>query len=141
MGAEVIEVVERRRRWPVETKLKVLDDVLRSSASISAVADRHGVSRGLVYQWLRQVREGRLAGLSVKPEAAAFAPVRVQPTTSQPATPPQPATGLARSPRAPRRLSTSIEIALANGRVVKVEEGVDPVALAAIVAALDVGDA
>ena len=137
MGAEVIEVVERRRRWPVETKLKVLEEVLRPGASISAVADRHGVSRGLVYQWLRQVREGRLAGLSVKPEAAAFAPVRVQPATSEPPAPP-PATALARSSATPRRRSTFIEIALANGRVVKVEEGVDPAALAAIVAALDV---
>jgi hypothetical protein len=46
-------------------------------------ADRHGVARGLVYQWLRQVREGRMPGLSVnKAEAAAFVPVSIVPEGS-----------------------------------------------------------
>jgi transposase len=47
MGSEIIEVVERRRRWPVEVRLKVLDEVLQPGASVAAVADRHGVARGL----------------------------------------------------------------------------------------------
>ena len=38
MGAEVIEVVERRRRWSTEDKLKVLLDALEPGASIAAVA-------------------------------------------------------------------------------------------------------
>jgi transposase-like protein len=58
MGSEIIEVVERRRRWPVEVRLRILDEVLQPGASIAAVAGRSGVSRGLVYQWLRQVRAG-----------------------------------------------------------------------------------
>jgi transposase-like protein len=77
MGSEIIEVVERRR-WPVEVRLRILDEVLQPGASIAAVADRNGVSRGLVYQWLGQVREGRMRGLTLKPEAApTFATVRV----------------------------------------------------------------
>jgi transposase len=52
MCSEIIEVVERRRRWPIEVRLKVLDEVLQPGASVAAVADRHGVARGLIYQWL-----------------------------------------------------------------------------------------
>src|SRR6185503_12035776 len=83
MGSEVIEVVERRRRWPAEVRLRILDEVLQPGGSVAAVADRHGVVRGLVYQWLRQVREGRMPGLSLKPETAAtFAPVSIVPEGS-----------------------------------------------------------
>src|SRR5262245_30848981 len=136
MGSEVIEVVERRRRWQAEEKLKVLDEVLRPGASVAAVADRYGVARALVYQWIRKVREGQMRGLSLKPDAAAaFAPVKVE----LPA--PAPCTTAARPPIPSRRRSTIIEIALANGRVVKVDEGVDPAALAGIVAALDTPEA
>jgi transposase len=63
MGSEVIEVVERRRRWPAEVRLRILNEAMQPGASVAAVADRHGVARGLVYQWLKQVREGRMAGL------------------------------------------------------------------------------
>ena len=76
MGSEIIEVVERRRRWPVEVRLRILDEVLQPGASVAAVAGRHGLARSLLYQWLRQLREGRMPGLSLKPAAAAtFAPV------------------------------------------------------------------
>jgi hypothetical protein len=34
MGSEIIEVVERRRRWPVEVRLKILDEVLRPGISV-----------------------------------------------------------------------------------------------------------
>ncbi len=40
-----------------------------------------------------------------------------------------------------RRRSVSVEITLANGRVLKVDEGIDASALARIVAALDGGGA
>lgn len=50
MGSQLIEIVERRRRWPVEEKLKILDEVLRPGASVAAVAYRHGVARVLIYQ-------------------------------------------------------------------------------------------
>lgn len=139
MGAEVIEVVERRRRWSTEDKLKVLLDALEPGASIVAVADRHGVSRNLLYTWLRLAREGRMPGLSIGTKAApAFVPVQI---ASAPVVPPAQATPEP-APRqiAPhRRRTSSIEITLSNGRVVKVDECIDTEALARIVAALDGG--
>jgi transposase len=142
MGSQVIEVVERRRRWPVEEKLKILDEVLRPGASVADVADRHGVARALIYQWMRKVREGRMSGLSLKAEAAAiFAPVKVEPAAPAPRADAAPCAVVARPPVSTRKRPTIIEIALGNGRVVKVDEGVDPAALAAIIAALDTPEA
>lgn len=60
MGSEVISVVERRRRWSTEEKLKILMAALEPGASVKAVAERHGAARNLVYQWMRLAREGRL---------------------------------------------------------------------------------
>lgn len=135
MGAEVIEVVERRRRWSTEDKLKVLLDALEPGASIAAVADRHGVSRNLLYTWLRLAREGRMPGLSIGKAAPTFVPVQVanEPVARPGPEPPEPPRQIA----APRRRTSSIEITLANGRVVKVDENIEPQALARIVAVLD----
>ena len=58
MGSEVIEIVERRRSWPTETKLAILLEALEPGATIAATADRHGVARGLVYTWMRLARKG-----------------------------------------------------------------------------------
>jgi hypothetical protein len=46
---------------------------------VAAAADRHGVAHGLVCQWLKQLREGRMPGLSLNKSGAAvaFAAVRV----------------------------------------------------------------
>lgn len=137
MSSEVIAIVERRRRWPPEEKLKILDEVLRPGASVAAISDRHGVSRALVYQWLRHVREGRMLGLSIKPEAATpFAPVRVEVAAPEPPIAPASPPAIAR-PVPPRRRATTVEITLGNGRTIKVDEDIDPTALAHIVAAVD----
>jgi transposase len=132
MGSEIISVVERRRRWPAEEKLKLLNEVLKPGASVAAVADRHGVARGLIYRWLRLVREGRMPGLSMASQLSTpFAPVRIEE-----AAPAQPAPA-ARAVATTRRRLAMIEIALANGRIVKVDESIDPAVLARIAAALD----
>lgn len=137
MGSEVIEVVERRRRWSAEEKLKVLTDALVPGASITAVSDRHGVSRNLIYTWLRLAREGRMRGLPVgaKP-AAAFVPVKIAP--EPPAEPQRCASPSGVDPpRFARRRMSSIEITLTNSRVVKADADIDPEALARIVDVLD----
>lgn len=143
MGSEVIEVVERRRRWSTEHKLTVLMDALEPGASVTAVADRHGVSRNLVYTWLRLAREGRLNGISLSPQPAlTFMPVEVLPQVAPASAPcPSAQSEPARTPPAPRRGPCPVEITLANGRVVKVDESIDAAALARIVAALDAPEA
>jgi transposase len=145
MGSEVIEMVERRRRWPGEIRLRILDEAMQPGASVAAVADRHGVSRGLIYQWLKQVREGRMPELSLRAAGAAvaFAPVRVVSEESDARTRPVPTASLL-PPTQPgsaaptsRRRSGAVEIRLANGRVITVDEGIAPDALARLLAVVD----
>lgn len=161
MRAEVIQPIERRRSWPTELKLKILLEALQPGTTIAATADRHGVARGLVYTWMRAAREGRLPGLSLSDPRQplddtppAFAAVRVDdalppagavaPTAAAPSLrsrpPPQLPTQSPPQPQLPapsRRRMSAVEVTLPNGRVVKVDEGIDANALARLVAALD----
>ena len=79
MNAEVIEIFERRRSWPTETKLRIVAEALEPATTIAATADLHGVPRGLVYSWMRAARQGRLRGL-----ASASAKWADKPTTFMP---------------------------------------------------------
>jgi transposase len=57
---EIISGVERRRRWRVEEKLRIVAEVEQPGASFLEVARRHDLSRGLLWNWRQQVRRGRL---------------------------------------------------------------------------------
>jgi transposase len=133
---EIISTVARRRRWTIEEKVAILDEASQPRASITAVADRHGISRNLIYLWRRQAREGSMPGVTVS-NGAPSSFVAVQVADSADKAPP-PRNVQQRLPAAVgRRRSGLIEIALSNGRVVKVEESIDPATLSRIIAALD----
>lgn len=117
----------RRRKWTAEEKLQILDEALSAGATIAAVAGRRGVSHGLLYHRLRFVREVRLRDIAMnRPSSQAIVSGRDRERWT--------GTG----PIGTGTLST-IEIALANGRVLEIEESFDPAALARVVAALDRG--
>jgi transposase len=135
--SEIISVVERRRRWPSEEKLRIMEEALTPGTMIASVADRNGVCRSLLYTWLRQARSGQLPGISLAaPPAPVFAPVRIAEPVKPSSPPPVPAV----SPTA-RRRSSIVEIVLGNGRVVKVDDSIDPGVLTRLIAALDGGSA
>ncbi len=72
----VVEILggrERRRRWGVEEKLRIVAETHEAGACVRAVAARHDVYPSLLHYWRRQVREGRL----VAAPAARFVAVRV----------------------------------------------------------------
>ncbi len=69
---EIISTVARRRRWTIEEKVAILDEASQPGASITAVADRHGISRNLIYLWRRQAREGVNAGVILHRRAGAI---------------------------------------------------------------------
>jgi len=141
MAAEIISTVERRRPWPDEEKRRILSEALAPGATIAAAADRNGVCRSLLYTWLRLARDGRLPGVSIaKPPAPTFVPVRIEPRANP--QPPEPAPLMAQEARLPassRRGTSVVEIRLANGRSLKVEDSIDPVTLTRLAAALDGG--
>lgn len=57
---------ERRRRWSEEERLRILTEAFSPGASVTDVARRHDVSTGLIYTWLRKLRE---ANAEPMPEA------------------------------------------------------------------------
>ena len=77
MVSERVEVrveAERRRRWSVEEKLRVVRETLESGAVTKVVAERHGISTGLLYTWRKQMLTTAMAGfvpVQVAPEAPA----------------------------------------------------------------------
>ena len=55
---EIITDGGRRRRWPASEKLRIVEETLDETASISIVARRNGVAPNLLYRWRRLMLEG-----------------------------------------------------------------------------------
>lgn len=106
---EIITGVERRRRWRLEDKLRIVAEADAPGASFAAVARRHEVSRGLLWNWRQQVRSGRL----VAEPMPDFVPVRIVPDL-----PDLPSPGPARMP-VPTG-DSRVEITLPDGTCVRV---------------------
>ncbi len=127
---EVVQLIERRRKWPAEEKARIMEEALSPGVTIASVADRHGIARSQVYGWLKKARAGKLPGISLSQAAcASFVPVKIE----QPSAFPSPAVAV--SSRGPG----IVEIGLGNGRSLKVHEEIDPAVLAKLAAALDGG--
>ncbi len=134
---EIITGVERRRRWRLEEKLRIVAEVEQPGASFAAVARRHEVSRGLLWNWRAQVRSGALAPepmpvfmpvqiTSDMPSLGPLAPAHAAPTLPGPGPLPGPAAP------APER----IEIALPDGTCIRVGADVGLAALRRVMAAV-----
>lgn len=122
---EVITGKRRRRRWTPEEKARIVAESFEEGANISEVARRHGVVRGLLTVWRRQVV--RAAGVN----APRFVPVRIDPAGPAPAahgSPPEKAAVAG-------RWLGRIEIEVCGARI-WVEQGVDAAALATVLSAL-----
>ena len=118
----------RRRRWPDETKRRIVAETLEPGASVSVVARRHDVNANQVFTWRRQYRDGLLTGGG---EATAMVPVRIAPgrtalRTKRPVPPPVPA---------PVRPGV-VEIELRGGIRVRIKGAVDGVALREVLSLL-----
>ena len=121
---EIITGVERRRRWRLEEKLRIVAEVEEPGASFAAVARRHEVSRGLLWNWRRQVRRGDLA----REPMPVFVPVRVTPDPPMALPSPGPAAMLVDD--------TRVEITLPDGTCVRVSADVGLASLRRIMAAV-----
>ena len=145
---EVISTVQRRRGWSTEDKVAILDAAFRKGGSVAAAADRFGVSRALIYIWRSRVRDGLMPGVAMTEAGiSAFSAVSLAREATpdvQSLPPPSPAPVnkpcYAKSCDK-RRHCSAIEIRLVNGRTIKTDESIAPEVLAAIIEALDGGDA
>jgi transposase len=133
---EIITGVERRRRLRPEEKLRIVTEAEQPGACFAEVARRHDVSRALLWTWRRQVREGRRRSRG----ADAFLPVQVvaeAPSAGGIVVSCEP--GVGRSRRSPRPAGAEaglIEIALADGTMVRVGRDVGATALRRVLGVL-----
>ncbi len=128
MGIEILNGVERRRRWSEDEKARITQESFAAGAKVSDVARKHGVSRGLIFSWRK---EARVDGFAV-PAAPRLVPVHVAAPSPLPSgvvthepvvqTPPQ-------SARFIGRKSGLIEIDLGGGKRIRVDANVDADAL------------
>ena len=123
---EIITGVERRRRWRLEEKLRIVAEVEEPGASFVAVARRHEVSRGLLWNWRQQVRRGDL----VPEPMPVFVAVQIAPDPPLALPSPNPAT-------VPVQVEdTRVEITLPDGTCVRVRADVGLASLRRIMAAV-----
>ena len=134
--SEVISVVARRRRWTLEQKLALVEEVSRPGASVAAVADGHGVSRSLLFEWRRQVRAGTMPGVVRAEAAATLVPVRIVEDAPRKEAPRPPRPSRVPAERAGKS-AAMVEVVLPNGRVLRVSETIRPGVLGRLAAALD----
>jgi len=128
--SEVNSVISRRRRFTPEQKLALVAEVSKPGVSVAALADRHGVSRSLLFEWRRQVREGLMPGVTRVDGSPAMVPVSV-------VAEPRPKEMLPfHSPGSPQA-TAMIEVVLTNGRVLRFPEPIRPDVLGRLAAALD----
>jgi transposase len=123
---EIITGKERRRRWSLQEKLRIVAEAEEPGARITEVASRHEVYPSLLFNWRRQVREGRL-----RPDPTPdFVPIRlIDPVPAQPAAPP-------RRAASSRRQSSGIEITLADGTRLRIRSEAELPLLRPVIAAL-----
>jgi transposase len=119
-----------------DAALALVEEVSRPGASVAAVADRHGMSRSLLFEWRRQVRDGTMPGVVRADVAATLLPVRIVGDTPPKETlrPPLPSR---RSAERAGNSATAVEVVLRNGKMLRVSEAIAPEVLGRLAAALD----
>ena len=106
---------ERRRHWSAEQKMRIVDEMLEPGAVAMRVAERHGISTGLLFTWRRQLRA---AGLPVPDR---FVPVQIAAAT----------------PATQSTEACVIEIEWPSGKRLRAGSAADPQLLRVVLSVLD----
>ena len=123
---EIITGIERRRRWRLEDKLRIIAETEQPGARVAEVARRHEISRSLIWNWRSRVRRGTLTRAGV----SAFLPVQVVSGSAASVIGPAPA------PALPLASEGQIEISLPDGSRVRVGNDVSLAALRRVMSVL-----
>jgi transposase len=129
---EILTGLERRRSWSDEEKLAILSEVAAGEGTVAEIARRHDILAPQIYAWRRKF--SRTAEPDDPPTAPVFLPVTVVPAIAPEVTHGREAAG---KNKASQRLSMNVEIRCKGGRVLKVDAGLDPSVLQALVRAVE----
>ncbi|GAB4363521.1 MAG: transposase [Kiloniellaceae bacterium] len=132
---EIITGVERRRSWPLERKLAVLEEAPRGAESAASVARRHDIRPQQLYRWRRELRQGRLVvePQEVVPGQAESADGCLCLQATMGAVP----SAARRASRRRTATGSRVEIVLANGRMLRVDAGIEVAVLQQLVGVLE----
>jgi transposase len=139
---------EARRTRSLAERQRIVEEALAPSASVAAVARRHGLNANLVFKWIRRSREGwrdRRRGpakersnavVASKTIGPAFVPVKLLELDAGST----PAAAVAKPVPEARRSARrgAMEISLPNGAKVSLDADVDVEALRRVLSALGV---
>jgi len=133
-------VVERRRQWTPEEKAALMAEVEAEGGQVSVVAQRHGISKSLLYNWRSAWKAAGLASRARVVPPAEFVQLGVVADASGQGPPMMPMTTGAVSPRVTglalaERVGV-IEIDLPGGARVRVDSGVNEKALRRVLSAI-----
>jgi transposase len=120
---EVITGARRRRDWSDAEKARIVAESFSLDRSVSDVARRNGVSRGLLNVWRREARQAMA-------DRAVFARVEIEDATAG-----LQVRELGMAPSEPDGRTERIEIAI-SGATVRVPAGADPQTLTNVFVAL-----
>ena len=123
---EIITGRERRRRWGIGEKLRIVAESHESGARVCDVAARHDVCPSLLHGWRRLVREGRLSSGG----AMDFVPVRLA-SSNRDIAQPEPA-----PPSTTDHGAAAIEVVLPSGSKVLIRRDTPVAMLRAVIAGL-----
>ncbi len=133
-----VEVVTRgaRRRWSEEQKREIVAESLGRDLTPSDVARKYGIGTGQLYTWRRQLLS--LQTSMVVRSAPNFAEVELtSPGPRSPDADMQPAPAPSSAPSMVPRAEGLIEIVMPDGRIVRVDAGVDCNALRRVLDVLE----
>jgi transposase len=125
---EILAGRERRRFWTDDQKRAILEEASTGDLTLVEVARRHDIVPQQIYTWRRQL------GLNAPAAAPTFLPVVLSPSENAEAE----RSRRDKAPKAARRnRADRIEIRCTNGRVLKVEPGLDAGMLKALIRSIE----
>ena len=74
--AEVLTGPERRRRWSVQEKIRLVEESNRPGMSVSYVARKYGISPSQLFMWRRRMAEGSREAIRADDQVVSVAEVR-----------------------------------------------------------------
>jgi transposase-like protein len=119
-----------RRKYTVAEKCAIVEETLQRGASVSDVAQRHGVNANLLFGWRRLYQQGALREGKVATPVALL-PVKIETPTLTPGK-----AEAAKAPDVPERTQGSMEIEFAGGQRLRICGRVDQGTLRRVIAVL-----